>query len=146
MVNRRLGESNMALETEKKLLELADRLTQSANTIHDRLMKAIRAKQVDQTTAQLLFQDEVALRQRANALYIDAVNCVVADLQPTQESVLALVDTANARIKKIKTLAHCIDLIADLLVLAAAAYAAKAGPISAALQEVKRDVDALGDA
>ena len=135
----------MALETEKHIMELADRLTQSANVIHDRLMKAIRAKQVDQAMAQLIFQDEVVLSQRTNALYIDAVNCVVAGLQPTQKGLLGMVDTANDRIHRIKAITQRLDLTADLLVLAAAAYAAKPGPILAALQEVKQDIDEIGE-
>ena len=133
----------MALETEKQIVELADRLTKSANAVHDHLMKAIKGKQIDQNMAQLIFQDEVVLRQRANALYIDAANCVVADLQQTQKSLLGIVDSANERINAIKTVAQLVDLIADLMVLAAAAYAAKAGPIAAALQEVKKDVEEI---
>lgn len=135
----------MALATEQNLVELADRLTQSANAIHARLMKLIKGKQIDQGMAQLIFQDEAMLRQRANALYLDAANCVVGELQQTQQSILDLVDAANERITKIKSLTQCLDLIADLLVLAAAAYAAKAGPILAALQEVKKDIHEMAD-
>lgn len=135
----------MALKTGKNLVELADKLTQSADAIHARLMKAIKGKQVDQAMAQRIFQDEVVLRQRANALYLNAAHCVVGELQPTQKSVLELVDVANDRITRIKSISLCIDLIADLLVLAAAACAAKAGPIVAALQEVEKDVDEIGD-
>jgi len=36
-----------------------------------------------------------------------------------------------------------MDFIADLLVLAAAAYAAKPAPILAALEEIRKDVEAL---
>jgi hypothetical protein len=133
----------MALETEKQIVELADRLTKSANAVHDHLMKAIKGKHIDQNMAQLIFQDEVVLRQRANALYIDAANCVVTDLQQTQKSLLGVVDSANERINTIKTVTQLVDLIADLMVLAAAAYAAKAGPIVAALQEVKKDVEEI---
>lgn len=133
----------MALETEKHLAELADRLTKSADAIHARLMKEIKAKRIDLETAQLLFQDEVVLRQRANALYTDAANCVVAGLPESQRGLLAVVEAANERIQKLRTVAQFVDLIADLLVLASAAYAAKPGPIASALQEVKQDVDSL---
>ena len=135
----------MALETEAYLVELADRLTQSANALHERLRQAIQAKQVDQALAQLLFQDEVVLRQRANALYLDAVNCVVADLPPTQQSLLRLVETANDRIQTIKNIAHGLDLIGNLLLLAAAACAAKPGPIIAAWEKVQKEVEAIVD-
>lgn len=55
----------MALETVKHLAELADRLTKSADAIHAHLMKELKGKRIDLETAQLLFQDEVVLRQRA---------------------------------------------------------------------------------
>lgn len=133
----------MALSNQKQVEALADELTASADSIHDRLMKAIKDKEIDQNTAQLIFQDESTLRQRANALYIDAANCVVDGLTESQKSVMDLIDKANGKMKKIKVIASFIDLTADLLVFAAAAYAAKPGPILSALKEIKNDVDAL---
>ena len=56
---------------------------------------------------------------------------------------MALIDTAKETIKTIKEVARIIDLIADLLALAAATYAAKPAPILAALKEVKKSIDAL---
>jgi hypothetical protein len=106
-------------------------------------MKAIKNKEIDQYTAQSIFQDEASLRQRANSLYIDAANCVVDGLSESQKSIIDLIDTAKEKIKTIKKIASFIDFIADLLVLAAAAYAAKPAPILAALKEVKDDVVAL---
>lgn len=73
----------------------------------------------------------------------DAANCVVAGLVESQGSLTKLIATAKGKIKIIKEIAGFIDFIADLLVLAAAAYAAKPAPILAALQEVKADVAAL---
>lgn len=133
----------MALANQKQVEALADNITGCADSIHDRLMKAIKNKEVDQNTAQLIFQDEGSLRQRANGLYIDAANCVVDGLSESQKSIIGLIETAKEKIKTIKKIAGFIDLIADLLVLAAAAYAAKPAPILAALKEVKEDVDAL---
>jgi hypothetical protein len=133
----------MALANQKQVEALADKLTQCADSIHERLKKAIKNKEIDQYTAQSIFQDEVILRQRANSLYIDAANCVVADLGDSQKYVMALIDTAKETMKTIEDIARFIDLIADLLVLASAAYAAKPAPILAALKEVKEDVDAL---
>jgi hypothetical protein len=133
----------MALANQKQVEALADNLTQCADSIHERLKKAIKNKEIDQYTAQSIFQDEAILRQRANSLYIDAANCVVADLADSQKDVMTLIDTAKETVKTIEGIARFIDLIADLLVLAAAAYAAKPGPILAAFKEVKNDVDAL---
>jgi len=133
----------MALANQEQVEALADNMTKCADSIHDRLKKAIKNKEIDQYTAQSIFQDEATMRQRADSLYIDAANCVVEDLAESQKSVMTLIDTAKETIKTIENIARFIDLIADLLVLAAAAYAAKPAPILAALKEVKDDVDAL---
>jgi hypothetical protein len=108
-------------------------------------VRDLRAQRVDQATAQLVFQDEVVLRQRANALYIDAAHCVVEALPQSQKSLLAVVESANERIRRTQTLAQLMQLFGDLLVLAAAACAAKPGPISAAVQAVQQDLEALGE-
>ena len=136
----------MALANRKQVEALADVMTGCADAIHSRLMQAIRNKEIDRYTAQTIFQDEAVLRQRANSLYIDAANCVVEDLAQSQKSVLELINGAKAKIKVIQEIAGFIDLVADLLVLAAAAYAAKPVPIMAALKEVQDDVEALGKA
>lgn len=133
----------MALANQKQVEDLADKLSECADSIHVRLMKAIKNKEIDQYTAQLIFQDEAILRQRANSLYIDAANCIVDGLSQSQKSIIDLIDTAKDKIRTIKKIAGFMDFIADLLVLAAAAYAAKPAPILAALEEIKKDIEAL---
>lgn len=135
----------MALANQKQVEDLADSLTECADSIHGRLMKAIKNKEVNQAEAQATFQDETILRQWANSLYVDAAKSVVTNLATSQKSLMDAVDTAKAEIRKIKQISAFIDLVADLLALAAAAYAAKPGPILAALKEVKEDVEALKD-
>ena len=49
---------------------------------------------------------------------------------------------ADEKLKKIEEIEKFIDLIADMLVLAAAAYAAKPGPLLAAMEEVRKDLKA----
>lgn len=131
----------MALETEANLMALADGLTRSAEVIHARLRQALQDHQVDQAMTQRIFQEEGVLRQRANALYLDAASLVISDLQPTHESLLDLVATANNRIAKTPHFVQGLDLIADLLTLAAAAGTAKARPILAALLALRKDVE-----
>jgi len=133
----------MALADKEQVEALADKMTECADAIHSRLKKAIKNKEIDHNTAQSIFQDEAVLRQRANSLYIDAANCTVENLSEAQQNVIALIDRAQETIKTIENTARFIDLIADLLVLAAAAYAAKPAPILAALKEVKEDIESL---
>ncbi|HDU8490404.1 hypothetical protein [Aeromonas hydrophila] len=123
--------------------EFADSITGSADAIHQRLISAIENKEVEQNTANLIFQNEVMLRQGANSLYIDAINCIVNELAESQKDIINLIETASNKIENIKKISSFIDLIADLLVLVSAAYAAKPAPILAALREVKEDIDAL---
>lgn len=133
----------MALSNQKEIEELADKLSECSNSIHIRLMTAIKDKEVDRYQAQSIFQEETILRQRANGLYIDAANCVVQELTESQTNLIKLIDTAKEKITAIKKIADFIDIIADLIVLASAVYAAKPGPIISAFKEVKEDVAAL---
>lgn len=133
----------MALSNAAEVETLANEFTTCANEIHSRLMDAIKNKEIDQATAQAIFQDETILRQRANSLYLDAANCIVKDLKTSQAELLGVVDDAKKAMATIKKIAQFIDLTADILMLVAAAYAAKPAPIVAALKEVKTDLDAL---
>jgi hypothetical protein len=130
----------MALKNKKEVEELADSLTLSADAIHKQLMKDIKKGSVDQPQAQLIFQDEVILRQKANGLYIDAANCVIKNLSEPQAELVGVIAAANEKLKKMKDVERFINLVADLLVLASAAYAAKPGPLLSALEEVRKDL------
>lgn len=133
----------MALATQQQVEEFADSLSKSADAVHERLINAIKNKEVDQLSAQSIFQDEASLRQRANSLYLEAAKSVVEGISDSQEDIIKLVYSAQEKIKTIKEIASFIDLTADLLVLASAAYAAKPAPIIAALKEVKVDVSVI---
>jgi hypothetical protein len=135
----------MALANQKQIEELANSLTECANSIHERLMKAITAKEVSQDQARATFDDEASLRQRANALYIDAAKCVAGNLKISQESLTDVVGDAKDKIKEIRRISTFLDLVADLLALAIAAYSAKPNLIIAAFKEVKNDVDAIAE-
>lgn len=133
----------MALANQEQIEALADNMSVCADSIHERLMNAIKNKEIDQYTAQSIFQDEASLRQRAHGLYIDAAICVVDGLAESQDSLIGVIDAAREKISTIKKIESFIDIVADILVLAAAAYAAKPVPIMAALNEIKNDVEAL---
>lgn len=130
----------MALSKKREVEALADALVGSADAIHDRIIKEIERKKIKQFQAYSLFQDETSLRVTANALYLEAVKLTVSDLEVAQTDLIKVIDKATSQIKTIETIAAFVDLVADLLVLAAAAYAAKPGPIISALDEVRMDV------
>jgi hypothetical protein len=129
----------MALSTVTQVQQMATELQNAADAIHVRLMAAIQNNEIEQPAAQSLFQDEALLRQRSNSLYIEAIDSVVNGLQDSQTSVMKVITDANTTIQNIEHIKAFIDLVADLLVLAAAVYAAKPGPILSALNEIKND-------
>jgi hypothetical protein len=133
----------MALSSATEVEALADAFGRSADVIHDRIIKAIKEENMKQAQAQSLFQDETALRIKANALYLEAIKLVVRDLELDQTELIKCIDKASSGMKTIDKISAFVDLVADLLVLAAAAYAAKPGPIIAAFREVRTDVTAL---
>lgn len=133
----------MALESKQDVEQLADGLTNSANESHARLLKAIETQEVTPDEARAAFQQETLLRQQASSLYIDAAACIVQGLTLSQKDFMGIIEEANQRIAKIKKIAAFLDLLADILALAAAAYAAKPKPILAAVKEVKQDLEDL---
>jgi hypothetical protein len=133
----------MALTTQAQIETVAAELNNCADIIHERLMKAVKRKEIERPAAQLIFQDEIILRQKANGLYINAANGVVTGLAETQKSLLETIGAAKQKLKKINDIATFIDLTADLIVLAAAISAAKPPAILAALKEIKKDCEAM---
>lgn len=133
----------MALTTQAQIETVAAELNNCADIIHERLMKAVKRKEIARADAQLIFQDEIILRQKANGLYIDAANSVVIGLRETQKSLLETIGLAKQKLKKIRDIATFIDLTADLIVLAAAISTAKPPAILAALKEIKKDCEEI---
>jgi oligoendopeptidase F len=133
----------MALEKKQQVEQLADQLTASADEVRARLMQAIKKKEISPENARATFQSETSLRQQANGLYIDAAVHIVKDLDISQQEFTGVIENANQRIAKVKEIAAFLDLVADLLALAAAVYAGKPKPILAAFEEVRGDLKAL---
>jgi tetraacyldisaccharide-1-P 4'-kinase len=145
--------------------DLADSLSACADELHLRIMKAIRRNppggpprepQDDPTTqaatipingnleqgishgaAQALFENEVALRQRANSLYVDAAVLAMAGLGAPQRVLLDLVAVARRRIRHASLLKDVIGITADMLGLAAAIAAGKPEHLPTAVESIK---------
>jgi len=135
----------MALKNQKQVEAFADSITACADAIHDRLIQAIKNKEIDQPAAQQVFQDEASLRQQANTLYIDAANFVVNGLGESHTSLIDVIGNARESIQTMEKMADTIGLIANLLLLAAAACTAKPGPILSAIKAVQSDMLALNN-
>ena len=133
----------MALASQQEVEQFADTLSDCANALHARLMQAIKDQEIGPDEARVAFQQETALRQQANSLFIDAATLIVAGLDVAQNELMGTIQEANRRIAKIKKVAALLDFLTDVLALAMAAYTAKPKLILAALKEVKHDLDGL---
>jgi hypothetical protein len=138
---------------------LADSLSACADELHTRLMRAIRAgagvpgapppvpgsvdQGLSQGAAQALFENEVALRQRANGLYLDAALLAASGLDGQQHLLLDLTAEAQERIRKINRLKDLIDITGDLLALGAAVAAGQPEHLAAGLEKIRRHLAAL---
>ncbi|CAN7456000.1 hypothetical protein LJR289_003004 [Pseudoduganella sp. LjRoot289] len=87
--------------------------------------------------AQALFENEVALRQRASSLYLDAAVLAAAGLGVPQRELLDLVALARRRIRHANILKDVIGIAADMLGLAAAIAAGKPEHLAAVLESIK---------
>lgn len=132
---------------------LADSLSTCADILHARLMRAIHQRPplspadasartpaapplpsasagtidqgMSQGAAQALFENEVALRQRANGLYLEAAELAGLGLGGQQQVLLDLAVQAQDKIRRINRIKDMASLLADLLSLGAAVAAGK---------------------
>lgn len=141
----------MANPTQQAQIEaLADHLSANADALHQRLMRAIRKPSPDgalpgisQGVAQALFENEVALRQRANGLYLEAAVLAASGLGPQQQQLLDVTARAKEKIEKIDRLKDLVDLAAELLTLGAAVAAGKPDQLLKPLEKLKQHIEAL---
>jgi hypothetical protein len=121
---------------------VADSLSASANVLHTQLMRAIRAGAPREQTQQL-FDNEVALRTRADSLYLDAAVLAAAGLDEAQRQLLALTERAQATIARIDRIKDLLDLSAELLDAAAAIASGKPEHVIKPLENLKHHLEAL---
>lgn len=134
---------------------LADSLSASADELHQRIMRGIRQQQrlesshgtggsapLTQDAAQALFENEVALRQQANSLYIDAASHSLEGMGVTLPELLRLAAAARATIRHIERVQELAGISADLLAVAAAIAAARPEHLAAPLESLKKQLAA----
>ncbi len=124
---------------------LADSLSASADALHNRLMSAIRQKPpgVTQTVAQALFENEVALRQRANTLYLEAAVLAASGLGGAERQLLDVTARAQEKIRKIQHIKDLIQLTGELLSLAAAIATGKPDRLASPFETIKHHLEAM---
>jgi len=143
-------------KTQADIEALADQLSQCADELHARLMRAIRHQPptdgtadpsgtpgISKDLAQALFENEMALRQRANGLYLEAARLAASGLGSAQQQVLEVTIRAGEKIRQIDRFKDLLDLTAELLSLGAAVASGKAERIVTPLENLKHHIDAL---
>lgn len=131
---------------------LADSFAASADALHKRIMRAIRQNgttsggAITREQAQALFDQEVALRQQAHALYADAVRYATAGLDGQARELLDLAARARERIRRIERARDLSGVAAALLAAAAAIAALRPEGLGPALEDLKTHLEALQDA
>jgi len=130
--------------------QLADGLSDAADALHARVMRALRklpadgaAPPITQTEAQALFDQEVALRQQANGLYTDAARAAIAGLAASQHSLLDLIDGAKKNIASIAKMQDLVGIGIDLLTLAGAIVEAKPERLLTAAKTMRERIQHL---
>lgn len=130
---------------------LADSLSDSAHMLHKRIMAAIRknaatsGQAISHGEAQALFEQEIALRQQANALYADATGYAAGALALPARELLDLAARAREHIRRIDRAKELAGIASALLNAAAAIAALKPEALVPALEDLKEHLAALPD-
>ncbi len=134
------AQDNNGLNSVDRVLEAADALTAVADTAQSWIKQQLDERAIQAAQAHELFTSVSAIRGMANLLYTTAAAAVIKNLGETQADVLTVIKAAEKCIAKIAKAKDMIDLIADLIALAAAINTGKPASILATLNELRQDV------
>lgn len=129
-----------ALSQKSDLEQIADQLTQSADAMNEGVKVGISNNTCTQEKAYAILHDEQALRSRANAIYMDATQCVVSGLKVEQDDLIKTIQEANDTLRKMDELNKFLSISADMIAIASAIYAAQPAIILAAVNALKGDI------
>ncbi|MBY0240720.1 MAG: hypothetical protein K2X55_15525 [Burkholderiaceae bacterium] len=144
---------------------MADSLSACADTLHERIMQAIRqrppappadtgqdpapdaapelARGMTQADAQALFDQEVLLRQCANTLYVQAAVLATSGLDSVRAELMEVTASARDTLRHVARVQALVALAADLVALAGALAAGPPAQWPAAIRQVRDRVTAL---
>ncbi|KOO58669.1 hypothetical protein WH43_07375 [Rheinheimera sp. KL1] len=103
----------MALSTAAEIEALADKLTESADAMHAKVLSAAKSKTISQKEAQEAFDQLSSLRMDADSLYTDAIYKVLEDMESTQDELMGVIEGAKSKIEKIDRISDGLVLIAN---------------------------------
>ncbi len=137
------------LSTPADVAQLGDQLTAFADTLHERIMREVRSYKggpvpvAAQEAARKMLDDEQVLRQRANAMYLEAATLVVHSLGQSQQHIVALTADAAEKIKHYVKLVDTAGMVGRVLELSGAALTGNPVVIMRALEDMHHMLDAI---
>jgi len=138
-----------ALSSVENVVELADSVVHIADQLHERILEEIACYQ-DRTmpdsqkaVMHALMDDELLLRQRAQALYAEATTCVIHGLDQPQRHLMALTAAAAEQIRHIGVIAETTGLVGEILSLVGGIATGRLSQVKAALDNIKLHHTAL---
>ena len=143
-----MSDQHQALAGAAQVEQAADSLSRAADALHARIVDglpkagaappgAAAGWLLGREEAQALFEQEVALRQHAQQLYLDAAVHVMQGLAASQQSLLGLAEAARKKIARIDKVQDLATLAADLLAVAGAIAGAKPEHLAEALDDLR---------
>ena len=138
-----------ALSSMPHIIELADSLVHIADVLHARILQEILSHEgrtmldAEQAAMRGLMDDELLLRQRAQALYADAATLVITGLNQPQSRLMALTATAAEHIRRIGKIGEITSLVGAILGLAGAIATGQLPQVAAALKKIQLHTKAL---
>jgi len=131
------------------VVELADRVVQIADQLHERILQEILSYEgrimpdAQQATMRRLMDDELLLRQRAQALYADAATFVIQGLVQPQRRLVALTAVAADKIRRIGVIGEATGLVGGILSLVGGIATGQLSQVEAALEQIQLHNTAL---
>jgi len=131
------------------VVELADSVVRIADQLHERILQEILSYEgrimpdAQQTTMRRLMDDELLLRQRAQALYADAATFIIEGLAQPQRRLLALTAVAAEKIRRIGVIGEAIGLVGGILSLVGGIATGQLSQVEAALGKIQLHNTAL---
>jgi hypothetical protein len=110
--------ANPMLDSEKKMIDTADLLRQSADDMAIRRMKALKAGEIDVVEFRNNVVRENFLRNQVSEILLKAIDSVIGGIQGEQADLEKAIKKASETIKKIQAIKKALDVFAALVGLA----------------------------
>ncbi len=127
----------MALSTAAETEAFADKLTETADAVHAKVVELAKKRTIGHEDAQKAFIQILLLRQQAQTLYINASANVLNNLALAQNILLNDIHQAGERIAKITQIESGLTTIATLLELVVKVQAADVKGVVGVIKELR---------